>query len=91
MIYTLRKDDIEKITTRFLGIYRKTLYPQKPKAIIRALPERKEMEIRFLVITGYRWDNIEGSLKADYMELRDLQVIYLTTTLRLMVLGTCWK
>ena len=91
MIYTLRKDDIEKITTRFLGIYRKTLYPQKPKAIIRALPERKEMEIRFPVITGYRSDNIEGSLKADYMELRDLQVIYLPTTLRLMVLGTCWK
>ena len=84
--------------------------PQKPKAIIRALPERKEMEIRFPVITGYRSDNIEGSLKADftglpkfqlnfnqiptetvlqtvvngdqkmlktdYMELRDLQVIY---------------
>ena len=36
--------------------------PQKPKAIIRALPERKEMEIRFPVITGYRSDNIEGSL-----------------------------
>ena len=84
--------------------------PQKPKAIIRALPERKEMEIRFPVITGYRSDNIEGSLtadftglpkfqlnfnqiptetvlqtvvngdqkmlKTDYMELRDLQVIY---------------
>ena len=84
--------------------------PQKPKAIIRALPERQQMEIRFPVITGYRSDNIEGSLKADftglpkfqlnfnqiptetvlqtvvngdqkmlktdYMELRDLQVIY---------------
>ena len=84
--------------------------PQKPKAIIRALPERQQMEIRFPVITGYRSDNIEGSLtadftglpkfkldfnkiptetvlqtvvngdqkmlKADYMELRDSQVIY---------------
>ena len=98
--------------------------PQKPKAIIRALPERKEMEIRFPVITGYRSDNIEGSLKADftglpkfqlnfnqiptetvlqtvvngdqkmlktdYMELRDLQVIYyfahLTEQKRLVML-----
>ena len=40
--------------------------PQKPKAIIRALPERQKMEIRFPVITGYRSDNIEGSLKADF-------------------------
>jgi type III restriction enzyme len=84
--------------------------PQKPKAVIRALAERQQMEIRFPVITGYRSDNIEGSLtadftnlpkfrldfnkiptetvletivngdqkllKADYMELRDNQVVY---------------
>ena len=43
--------------------------PQKPKAIIRALPERQQMEIRFPVITGYRSDNIEGSLKADFTNL----------------------
>ena len=44
--------------------------PQKPKAIIRALPERQAaMEIRFPVITGYRSDNIEGSLTADFMGL----------------------
>ena len=43
--------------------------PQKPKAIIRALPERRQMEIRFPVITGYRSDNIEGSLKADFTDL----------------------
>ena len=43
--------------------------PQKPKAIIRALPERQQMEIRFPVITGYRSDNIEGSLTADFTGL----------------------
>jgi type III restriction enzyme len=43
--------------------------PQKPKAIIRALPERKEMEIQFPVITGYRSDNIEGALTADFTDL----------------------
>ena len=43
--------------------------PQKPKTIVRALPERPEMEIRFPNITGYRSDNIEGSLTADYTDL----------------------
>ena len=43
--------------------------PQKPKAILRALPERKALEIRFPVITGYRSDNIEGALKADFTDL----------------------
>ena len=41
--------------------------PQKPKAIVRALPERQAtMEIRFPVITGYRSDNIEGTLSAKF-------------------------
>ena len=48
--------------------------PQKPKAILRALPERKQMEIRFPVITGYRSDNIEGSLKADFTGLPKFQL-----------------
>lgn len=43
--------------------------PQKPKAIIRALPERQQMEIKFPVITGYRSDNIEGSLTANFTDL----------------------
>ena len=44
--------------------------PQKPKTIIRALPERQAtMEIRFPVITGYRSDNIEGKLTADFTGL----------------------
>ena len=43
--------------------------PQKPKAIVRALPERQQMEIRFPVITGYRSDNIEGALTADFAGL----------------------
>ena len=44
--------------------------PQKPKSIIRALPERQAtMEIRFPVMTGYRSDNIEGSLTADFTDL----------------------
>ena len=48
--------------------------PQKPKAIIRALPERQQMEIRFPVITGYRSDNIEGSLTADFAGLPKFQL-----------------
>ncbi|MBR1500267.1 MAG: DEAD/DEAH box helicase family protein [Bacteroidaceae bacterium] len=41
--------------------------PQKPKAIVRALPERQAtMEIRFPVITGYRSDNVEGTLSAKF-------------------------
>ena len=48
--------------------------PQKPKAIIRALPERQQMEIRFPVITGYRSDNIEGSLTADFTDLPKFQL-----------------
>ena len=48
--------------------------PQKPKAIIRALPERKQMEIRFPVITGYRSDNIEGELSADFTGLPKFQL-----------------
>lgn len=43
--------------------------PQKPKAIIRALPERQQMEMRFPVITGYRSDNVEGVLTADFTNL----------------------
>lgn len=40
--------------------------PQKPKVIVRALPERKNLEIKFPNITGYRSDNIEGTLIANY-------------------------
>ena len=43
--------------------------PQKPKTIIRALQERKNLEIKFPVITAYRSDNVEGSLKADFTNL----------------------
>lgn len=48
--------------------------PQKPKAIIRALPERQQMEIKFPVITGYRSDNIEGTLTADFTGLPKFQL-----------------
>jgi len=41
--------------------------PQKPKNIVRALPERQtEMEIKFPVITGYRSDSIDGTLTAKF-------------------------
>lgn len=43
--------------------------PQKPKNILKALPERQTFEIRFPVITGYRSDNVEGTLTADYTDL----------------------
>ena len=43
--------------------------PQKPKTIIRALQERKNLEIKFPNIMAYRSDNIEGSLNADFTNL----------------------
>lgn len=44
--------------------------PQKPKTIIRALLERQStMEIRFPMITGYRSDNEEGVMTADFTNL----------------------
>lgn len=42
--------------------------PQPPKTVMRALPERQELEIKFPNITGYRSDNVEGTLKADYTD-----------------------
>ena len=48
--------------------------PQKPKAIIRALPERQPLEIRFPVITGYRSDNVEGSLTANFTDVPKFQL-----------------
>ena len=48
--------------------------PQKPKAIIRALPERQQLEIRFPVITGYRSDNVEGSLTANFTDVPKFQL-----------------
>ena len=43
--------------------------PQKPKTIIRALSERQALEIKFPIVTGFRSDNIEGSLTADFSNL----------------------
>ena len=43
--------------------------PRKAKTIIRALPERQNLEIKFPNITGYRSDNIDGTLIADYTDL----------------------
>ena len=40
--------------------------PPKPKTTIRALPDRKEMEIRFPNIDGYRSDSPDGELRADF-------------------------
>ena len=40
--------------------------PQKPKMVIRALEERKELEIRFPNIVGYRSENVMGRIEADY-------------------------
>ena len=48
--------------------------PQKPKKIIRALQERKNLEIKFPNITGYRSDNIEGRLAADFTGLPPFQL-----------------
>ncbi len=63
--------------------------PRKPKYIIRALSERKQMEIRFPVITGYRSDNIDGKITADFTGLPkfklDFQKIPTETVLQTIV------
>ena len=43
--------------------------PQKPKAIVRGLKDRAALEIRFPVMTGYRSENEEGTLTADFSGL----------------------
>ena len=43
--------------------------PPKPKYIVRAIKDRKDMEIKFPVITGYRSDNIDGKLVADFSDV----------------------
>ena len=43
--------------------------PPKPQTIIKALPERSEMEIRFPNITGYRVETKDGKIMADYTGL----------------------
>ena len=40
--------------------------PQKPKTVIRALDDRKDLEIRFPNIVGYRSENEMGHIDADY-------------------------
>lgn len=42
--------------------------PQKPKTVIRALEERKELEITFPNIVGYRSENVMGRIVADYTD-----------------------
>ena len=43
--------------------------PPKPQTIIKALPERKDFEIRFPNITGYRVETKDGKIVADYTGL----------------------
>lgn len=40
--------------------------PQKPKTIIKALPERKDLEIVFPNVVGYRSESEMGRIEADY-------------------------
>ena len=40
--------------------------PQKPKVVIKALEERKNMEIKFPNIVGYRSESEIGHIEADY-------------------------
>ena len=46
--------------------------PPKAKNIVRALDERKDLEIKFPVVTGYRSDNKSGTLTADYTDLKKM-------------------
>lgn len=43
--------------------------PPKPQTIIKALPERKDFEIRFPNITGYRVETKDGKIGVDYTGL----------------------
>lgn len=43
--------------------------PPKPQTLIKALPERKEFEIRFPNITGYRVELKDGVINVDYSGL----------------------
>lgn len=43
--------------------------PHKPKTIVRGLKERSALEIKFPVMTGYRSENEEGTLTADFIGL----------------------
>lgn len=43
--------------------------PPKPQTIIKALPERKDFEIRFPNITGYRVEAKDGKIVANYTDL----------------------
>lgn len=40
--------------------------PQKPKTVIKALGERKDLEITFPNVVGYRSENVMGHIEADY-------------------------
>ena len=42
--------------------------PPKPKTVIKALPERKALEIKFPNIEGYRSESPDGELRADYTD-----------------------
>ena len=42
--------------------------PPKPRTTVRAMPERKELEMRFPNIDGYRSDSPDGELRADYTD-----------------------
>lgn len=47
---------------------------QKPKTVIRALKEREEFEIRFPNIVGYRSENPDGLIKADYTNVPKFRI-----------------
>ncbi|MCF0186091.1 MAG: restriction endonuclease subunit R, partial [Bacteroidaceae bacterium] len=48
--------------------------PSKPKTIIKALPERKEMEIVFPNIVGYRSESRQGRITADFEGLPKFKI-----------------
>ena len=50
----------------FKGGTAPTTGPAKPATLVRALRERQELEMIIPNITGYRSDNIRGTLKADF-------------------------
>lgn len=45
-----------------------TPHPSKPKTAIFAIKERENFEIRFPNVTGYRWERLDGLIKADYTD-----------------------
>ena len=65
--------------------------PPKPKTAIKALDERREFEIRFPNIVGYRSESPDGEIRADYEGVEKFRMLFTeiptSTTLQIPISG----